>query len=383
MLDAKKIQENLTEADVIKVLEDLGSGKPKLTKDALIFQTICHNITNGSYKLYYYTNTKYFHCYTECSTNFNIFELVIKNKKIHNIAFGFYDSVKYVADLTGYYYEKDNNTNKYNKKNYLISDWDFINNYNVIMPSKIKMPHINNNILSYFEDLYYQGWIDEGISILTMKQFSIKFYPIQNKIVIPHYDINNNLIGIRGRSLNQRDIDSGKKYMPIYINDNSFMNEKGEIEGFRHNLGLNLYGLNKTKYTIHKLRKVLIFEGEKSVLKCQDFYGNDNFTVACCGSNITNYQRDILLDLDIDEIILGLDKEYHLDNTEESAIYAEKIVKLAKKFIPYVQVYTIWDIDNLLGYKDSPCDKGKKILEQLMHRKQEINMEIANDMLGY
>jgi hypothetical protein len=27
--------------------------------------------------------------------------------------------------------------------------------------------------------------------------------------------------------------------------------------------------------------------------------------------------------------------------------------------------YYIWDMDNLLGYKDSPYDKGKKVFEEL------------------
>lgn len=378
MLNAKAIKESLTDKNIIKILYDLGSETVRYYNDSLVFQTVCHNINKGSYKLYYYRDSYSFHCYTECGDNFDIFQLVIRNKRLHNIEFGFYEAVEYVADLTGKYIT--NTTNKA-KSGDLIDDWDFINNYEITRPNKINIPIIHKSILNYFDDKYYKGWIDEGISITTMKQFNIKFYVIQNKIIIPHYDINNNLIGIRGRALNKKDIDEGKKYMPIYINDNAFMNDRGEIKGFVHNLGFNLYGLNRTKYMIKKIRKVVIFEGEKSVLKCQDFYKNDNFTVACCGSNITNYQRDLLLDLGIEEVILALDKEYYKDNTEESEIYAKKIIKLAKKFIPYVRVYTIWDTNDLLDYKDSPCDKGQNILEKLMKNKQEINEDIINDML--
>ncbi|MFE4303328.1 hypothetical protein ACFRI5_14860, partial [Bacillus velezensis] len=53
--------------------------------------------------------------------------------------------------------------------------------------------------------------------------------------------------------------------------------------------------------------------------------------------------------------------------------YQKKILKLAAKFTPYVRVYVLWDFENMLDYKDSPADKGKDVLEELMRRKIEIN----------
>ena len=38
-----------------------------------------------------------------------------------------------------------------------------------------------------------------------------------------------------------------------------------------------------------------------------------------------------------------------------------------------VDVYVIWDTNNILDYKDSPSDKGKKIFEQLY--KERIRLE--------
>ena len=40
-------------------------------------------------------------------------------------------------------------------------------------------------------------------------------------------------------------------------------------------------------------------------------------------------------------------------------------------FTPYCQVYILCDDANLLDHKDSPCDKGKEILEVLMKHKYE------------
>ena len=50
-----------------------------------------------------------------------------------------------------------------------------------------------------------------------MDKYNILYSISQEKIVIPHYDINNNLIGIRGRALNEWEIENVGKYMPIKI----------------------------------------------------------------------------------------------------------------------------------------------------------------------
>ena len=46
--------------------------------------------------------------------------------------------------------------------------------------------------------------MQENITKNSMDKYNIRYSISQNKIVIPHYDINNELIGIRGRALNER-----------------------------------------------------------------------------------------------------------------------------------------------------------------------------------
>ena len=84
-----------------------------------------------------------------------------------------------------------------------------------------------------------------------MKQYNIKYSIEQNKIIIPHYDINNNLIGIRGRALNEEDLSIGK-YMPVQI--------EGTI--YSHPLMYNLYGLNIVKDNIKKYKMAIVAESE-------------------------------------------------------------------------------------------------------------------------
>ena len=152
-------------------------------------------------------------------------------------------------------------------------------------------------VLDIYKNYYHKTWINEGISVEAMQKFNIKFDSYNNKIIIPHYDPEDQLIGIRGRSLNQEDIKEGRKYMPVRV----------ENTIYSHPVSCNLYGLNHNLETIRKLRKVFIVEGEKSVLKIESFYPNQNFSVAVCGDKISDFQKDLILKY-VDEIIIGFDK---------------------------------------------------------------------------
>lgn len=217
-------------------------------------------------------------------------------------------------------------------------------------------------MLEYFYPLAAPvEWIKEGISSEVMRYYNIRVDTALHKIIIPHLDPQGNLIGIRGRSYDPFEVADGKKYMPIFI--------EGEV--YKHPLGKNLFGLYQNKETIKRLGKVLICESEKAVMQAASFYGIDNcFVVATCGSNLTQAQIQLLMDLNISEIILAYDKEYHGKiGEEEEVIYEEKLLKTLRPLSQYFNTYILLDNDNLLGYKDSPTDKGKEVLEQLMKNK--------------
>ena len=71
------------------------------------------------------------------------------------------------------------------------------------------------------------------------------------------------------------------KYRPLRINNIQY----------NHPLGMNLYGLNWAKNQIPIVKKAIVFESEKSVLKYQSYFGiENNIAVACCGSNLSVQQ---------------------------------------------------------------------------------------------
>jgi len=370
MLDKERIKQELDEQDIIMLLKDLGSEDSHRDKDNnLLFQTVCHNSSGGSYKLHYFKDSKTFHCYTACSDTFDVYELVRRSKLNRNIKLSFYECIKYVAALTNKNIHMSSIFSKLDK-DYIIDDWDWIKKYKRVLKPIVSLSVVNDTVLDVFQGIYHQTWIDEGISIKTMEKYGIKYYIKDDKIVIPHYDINSNLVGIRGRALREDDILAKKKYMPLIV----------EKQQYSHPLALNLYGLNHTQETIKKIKKVIIFEGEKSCLKCEDFYGENNFSIAVCGMSISPQQRSMILSLQPKEIFIGFDKQFKDTNSNEAYKFAEKLLKIAMPFTPYCQVYILWDDANLLDHKDSPCDKGKEILEVLMKHKYEIKTKNGEEV---
>ena len=106
-------------------------------------------------------------------------------------------------------------------------------------------------------------------------------------------------------------------------------------------------------------------------MQCATMYGvENNFCVATCGSNLSEAQMDLLINLGVEELILGYDKEYTTKKGEpETVAYFQKLVKHVQHVTQYMDVYIIMDYDDLLGYKDSPTDRGKEVLEKLMSNK--------------
>ena len=195
-----------------------------------------------------------------------------------------------------------------------------------------------------------------------MDNFQIKFSLGQNKIIIPHLDLDGRLIGIRARALEQKDIELGK-YMPITIGETIYA----------HRLQFNLYGLYQHKEAIQKYKRAVIFESEKSVLKDEVFYGKNSIAVACCGSSLSKYQVALLCKkLGVNEIVIAFDKEYTDLKDPKAKTYRNKLIEMCEKYKHLASFSYIYDEQNLLSLKDSPNDRGKEIYEKLYQNRSKI-----------
>ena len=113
---------------------------------------------------------------------------------------------------------------------------------------------------------------------------------------------------------------------------------------------------------------------EKSCLKYSSYFGEESdISVACCGSNLINYQFKLLLSLDVKEIIIAFDKQFQKIGDEEWQRWATKLKALYNKYGNYVNISYMFDKNNLLKYKSSPIDEGKDKFIQLF--KERIRIE--------
>ena len=352
-MDYKDVLEQLTDDDIINILKVLGANTKQIKEDSLIFPTICHN-GNSKSKLYYYKNTKVFFCYTECNTIGNIFNLVMK---IRNCSFG--EAISFVCNVSGIRYS--NRLVGFGESKENIRDFEILNKYNKRTTYELK--RINSYVLDCFRDYYTKEWLDDGISEDTHKKFKIKYNVLQNQIVIPHKDYNGNLIGIRVRNLDEIMVSNGQKYMPLIYNNTMY----------NHSIRHNIYGLDVIKDMVKDKGKIVLVESEKGCLQGDTMFSKGNYIASLCGSNLSKQQRDLIVKTGVKEVVLALDKQYKELGDTEFIAWKKKIYKMASLLIQYVDVSVIWDMENLLGYKDSPTDLGRDIFLRLYKNRTRLN----------
>ena len=151
------------------------------------------------------------------------FALSIRVKSKENENFTFVDAVKYVAHYFGFLAEDETDGDGFQKK---LKDWEIFDRFDAITNIDeekriVELKHYDKKILQYLPTPRILPWIEEHISITAMQDANIKYDPVNDAIIIPHYDIDNNLIGIRQRTLIKEREKYGK-YMPAVLNNKMY-----------------------------------------------------------------------------------------------------------------------------------------------------------------
>ena len=351
IFDKNKIKESITIEMTEEILAHFGAEPERVNDTTLICQTICHNIPGeGSRKLYYYQNDDMgiFNCYTSCGS-MDIFELVQKVFELRGEEITLYNAQAYVINFFSLDFERD-----FYKDTPISTDWKYFEKWGKSQLSTdnekvVELKVYDDKVLKNLPKPHYLNWEREGITKEVCDHRGICYDPGAHGIVIPHYDIDGNLVGIRERTLVKENEVYGK-YRPAILNKKMY----------NHPLGYNLYNLNFSKENISQIKKAIIFESEKSCLKMASMFGESgDISVACCGSNLLSYQVQLLLSLGVDEIIIAFDRQYQDVGDKEWKQWTKKLTKLHDKYGAYVQISYMFDKKHLLGYKDSPIDRDK------------------------
>lgn len=337
-------------SDILRLMEKLGISEScvRYGNDCLIFPTICHNTidNNPSHKLYYYENSKRFYCYTNCKS-MSIFDFII------NV----YSTRGFKIEFIRAYNILDEIVNKRMKTGFAVIQAPKLHNSNKIEKDwEEQLPVYNSHVLECFtqQPRFLDPWLSENIDYDVMVEFGIRFDMVRNRIVFPVIDHLGRLVGIRVRNFNQNDLDAGRKYMPLWHNEELYNCPKMMV----------VYGYYQNRKIIKKLREVIVFEAEKSVLK----YGSCftlNKSVAVGGSAFSQYHGKILKDAGVEKIVLAFDNDY---SEEGDRFYGlRKMIREAIKIKEMgfsVEIIYDWD-GEYLGNKDAPIDLGRPIYSKL------------------
>lgn len=271
----------------------------------------------------------------------DIFTLICFIKK-----YDFEKSIEYVCSKLGLKYSSAAKFTNFELLNELRKKKRIIKKY-----KPVEHTILDPEILEKYEVVNIKEWEEEGISFGTQQKYGIRYDKTKNRIVIPIYDENYNLIGLKGRTRHK----SWKelricKYWHYY------------------ELGTNdiLFGLNFHKDDIKQKNEVIVFEGEKSVMKAEE-YGFYN-TIAVATNTISNIHLAKILSLNCN-VVIAFDK---YDEKREANTY-RNLLKEANKLTRYTNVSIIYDKENLLDYKDAPVDKGRKVWKKLYENKIKVN----------
>lgn len=358
--DKQYVKEQIALDDIYAILHELDA-EPQYNETGLRCKTICHQLPEQTdkLKLYYYEANQMFYCYSGgcAEPSFDIFDLIIKVYAIQKKReLGLNDAVRLLAYRFGiieYLVEEEKSR---------LEDWDVLGRYARIKEIEIKnydiqLKEYDRIILSRFNyNVRIEPWLKEHIPQEILNEAQIGFYAGADQITIPHFDKDNRFIGLRGRALSTEEAEQFGKYKPLKINNILYS----------HPLGMNLYNLNRTKDNIQKIGKAIIVESEKSALQIRGYLGVENdISVACCGSSISAYQMNMLLEAGAKEVIVAFDRDFLTLGDEDCRKVEKHLTAINQKFKNDVLVSFMFDNKNLLGFKDSPSDCGRDTFLQL------------------
>ena len=359
--DKDLVKQSLSIEQVEDLVAELG-GEPIARSGCLVCKTICHG--GESHKLYYYDNTKLFRCFTECDDTFDIYQLILKIKRLEGQKVGYYsasgeyverdwelpDAIKYVAKYFSIELQQDNNLEVVKSP-----DWQIFERYEKnedidIEVADVQLPEYDGHFLQHFPQPHIDPWEREGITYETEKRFGIRYNPVAGTIIIPHYDKDNRLIGIRERTLIKENEKYGK-YRPAYLRKTVY----------KHPLSFNLYNLNNSKANIARSGLAIVGEGEKFCMMYSSLFGAENdISVACCGSSLIGYQFKLLMEAGAKEVVIAFDKQFQEVNDDEWKRWVKKLKQINTKYGALVRISYMFDKEGRLGYKESPIDPGKE-----------------------
>lgn len=311
----------------------------------------------GSPALVFYTDTKIFFGMT-MGRSYDCISLVQTRLNLLGQTCSFLDACNWILEKTGL------DPTKITKPltNNHIYDWSELERFVRVRKYGNPLPEYNRNIIDTLPPLYPQVWIDEGINEETMDKYQIRYYERCNQTVIPCFDDEARLIGVRVRNWDKDRVEQAK-YMPLITLDG---------QCYKFNTNQVFYGINYNKPEIERTGKVIIVESEKAVMKLDTYMGRHNIALGMYGSNLGLQRRNQLIKMGVNTVSYVVDNDFIGQDDEFFEQWREKIQHFIKLWDGFCRIEIVWDNLGLLGPKENATDRTKEVWEQLWENREII-----------
>lgn len=337
MLDIAAIKAQITDDDIIALMDSMGIPLVSANNQYMVFPSACHHTDWERHKpklwCYLDGDTPMFKCWV-CGFSGDAIALIQHLRKCT-----FNQAVDYICSTLGISATEVVQDDMRDPWQRDLRRW--LPNADYDEPAELTA--YDPAILSAFDHLYPTEWLEYGITRDSMDKFGIGWYARQACISIPVVQ-NGQLVGVRGRYTRPQDVDKGK-YRPLSLLDGTVL--KFPSSGC-------LYGIDQNKAAIEKSRQVLLFESEKSVLRADSWHIHN--ALAVFGSNISKRHIEMLLELGVNDVVLCMDSDYRQVGDDDFQFFVTKMKKLADKLRGYFNVSIIYNNQGYDGYKYSPVD---------------------------
>ena len=311
----------------------------------------------GSPKLYFYKDSQIYFGYTS-SRSYDIISLVQTRLSLLKQPCSFLDACQFILDTTNINPDSISRI----KKDGHVYDWSNLERFIRVRKYGNQLSEYNRNIIDTLPPLYPQAWIDEGISEETMDKYQIRYYERCNQTVIPCFDDEARLVGVRVRNWDKDRVEQAK-YMPLVTLDG---------QCYKFNTNQVFYGINYNKPEIERTGKVIIVESEKAVMKLDTYMGRHNIALGMYGSNLGIQRRNQLLKMGVNTVSYVVDNDFIGQDDAFFEQWREKIQHFIKLWDGFCRVEIVWDNLGLLGPKENATDRTKEVWEQLWENREII-----------
>lgn len=283
------------------------------------------------------TSTLHFKCFSteEKGTLYNL--VMIK------LDISFKDSLCWINDFLGL--EFDNSNFVPTRINYPFGGFykNLICNEDEYVELKVKT--YDETILEEFCPACNIKFLKDGIDFMTQNKFNLGYDREHDKIVIPQWSPQGDLVGIMGRS-NDPSVPHGLRWLPIISCQRQY----------------TLFGYHQNYTEIQNKQLCVITESEKGVMQLASM--GYNYGLATCKNNVSPTQARYIKSLGVDKVILAYD---HGQEEEYIRQQAEKL-KISNQICSNKVGY-IFDKDGeILKDKESPTDLGSSVFKELGNR---------------